>query len=276
MHGLTIWMLCALALFTAPAQAGTGGGFTIGVPPTHSPRMLVKRYEPLRAHLQARLGKQARVETAADFARFQQRTLRGDFDLTITPAHFSRLAQQDAGFQPLAHLLPDHDALLVVSAARPEINLHELRGKDFAVIDRRAITVMAVLHYLASQGLEADRDYRVVEHRTHASVAQAIATGLAAGGVSTTQGLLQVSPDLRARVHVQRHIADIPAFILLAPPALAREEVERLRELLLDFASQPAGRQFLANIGYTSLHPASEATMKRSDPFLDATRKALK
>jgi len=276
MRWLTIWMLCTLALFAAPAHAGTAGGFTIGVLPTYSPRVLVTRYEPLRAHLQTQLGKQARVETAADFQRFQQRTLHGDFDLTITPAHFARLAQKDAGFQPLAQFLPDHDALLVVSAARPEINLRELRGKDFAVVDRRALTVMAVLHYLESLGLEADRDFRVVEHRTHASIAQAIATGMAAGGVSTTQGLLQIPPELRARVRVQQHIANVPAFIMLAPPALPHDQVERLRALLLEFANLPQGRQFLADIGYTALLPASEALMMRSDPFLNATRRALK
>lgn len=269
-------LLCGLLAFAARADASTSSTFTVGVLPIHSPRVLVTRYEPLRAYLEARLGQPVRVETAADFARFHERTLRGDFDLTITPAHFARLAQLEAGFQPLTHFTPDHDALLILGAARPLGNPRELRGKDLAVIDRLAITVMAALSHLEEHGLEAGRDYRVMEHRTHASVAQAIANGLVSAGVTTTQGLLQMSPELRDRIVVHRHIADIPAFVMLARPGLDRARVERLRELLLAFPGDPSGRVFLAQIGYGEIRPASETSMKRSDPYLNATRKALK
>ena len=275
MRLLIACLLCALLSLAAQARASASASFTVGVLPIHSPRVLVTRYEPLRAYLQARLGQPVRVETAADFARFHERTLRGDFDLTITPAHFARLAQQEAGFQPLTHFTPDHDALLILDAGRPLRHMRELRGKDLAVVDRLAITVMAAISYLEELGLEAGRDYRVVEHRTHASVAQAMANGLASAGVTTTQGLLQMSPELRDRIGVHKHIADIPAFVMLARPGIERTRVERLRELLLAFPGDASGRVFLAHIGYGEIRPTSETYMKRSDPYLNATRKAL-
>jgi phosphonate transport system substrate-binding protein len=267
-------LLCGL--LNLAAQAHASASFTVGVLPIHSPRVLVTRYEPLRAYLQARLGQPVRVETAADFARFHKRTLRGDFDLTITPAHFARLAQLEAGFQPLAHFTPDHDALLILDAQRPLRHLRELRGKDFAVVDRLAITVMAGVAHLEEQGLKAGRDYRVVEHRTHASVAHAVAQGLAAAGITTTQGLMQMTPELRDRIVVHRHIADIPAFVMLARPGVERAGAESLRKLLLAFPGDASGRVFLAHIGYGAIHPADEAFMKRGDAYLSATRKALR
>lgn len=275
---MRVWWLCivcALALVSG-GEARAQSGFVIGVLPIHSPRVLVTRYEPLRTYLEARLGMPVRVETAADFMRFHERTLRGDFDLTITPAHFARIAQLDAGFQPLAHFMPDHDALLILDAKRPLRRMSDLRGRNLAVIDRLAITVTAALAYLEDQGLVAGRDYQVVEHRTHASVAHAVATGLAAAGVTTTQGLLQMAPEQRERILVHQHIADIPAFVMLARPGAERARIDRLRDWLLAFPADAAGRVFLAQIGYSEIRPVTEVVMRRSDPYVAATRRAMR
>ncbi len=273
------WLLAGFACISMLLTSGDSlaqSGFVVGVPPIHSPRVLAMRYEPLRAYLEARLGVPTRVETAADFTRYHARTLRGDFDLTITPAHFARMAQLDAGFQPLTHFMPDHDALLVLDAARPLQHMNELRGRNLAVIDKLAITVMATLAYLEGHGLEAGRDFRLVEHRTHASVAHAVATGLAAAGVTTTQGLLQMPPEHRQRMVVHKHIADIPAFVMLARPGMDRTDVDRLRDWLLAFQADAAGRVFLTQIGYGEIRPATGAVMRRSDPYVAATRKAMR
>lgn len=260
----------ALALLPGPVLA-----FTLGVLPIHSPRVLVERYEPLRAHLERSLKQPVSVESAPDFARFQARTLRGDFDLTVTPAHFARLAQKDQGFQPLAHLLPDHDALLVYPAERPLSSAAALKGKQLAVVDRLAVTVMAALQYLEEQGLESDRDYAVSPHRTHASVAHALTTGLAAAGVTSSQGMQQIDEAVRRKLVVHKHMADIPAFVFLARPDLPRPRLEALRTLLLGFARSPDGAAFLEQTGYSGMRPAGEAFMKRADAYLKETRKAL-
>ena len=265
------WLFC-LTLALLP---GTALAYTLGVLPIHSARVLVERYEPLRAFLERNLKQPVRIESAPDFARFQQRTLRGDFDLTVTPAHFARIAQKDLGFQPLIHLQPDHDARLVFSADQPLASAANLKGRQIAVVDRLAVTVMAALQYLEEQGLESGRDYGVAEHRTHVSVAHALVGGLAAAGVTTSQGMQQIPEDLRRRLVVHKHIADIPAFVFLAGPGLSRDRTERLRALLLDFAQRPEGAAFLKETGYSALRPATETFMKRSDAYLKETRKAL-
>jgi phosphonate transport system substrate-binding protein len=255
---------------------GLALAFTIGVLPIHTSRVLVERYEPLRAYLERTLQQPVRIESAPDFARFHARTLRGDFDLAITPAHFARIAQKDMGFQPLAQFQPDHDSLLIYSAERPLAGPGDLKGKQLAVIDRLAITVMAALHYLEEQGLEPDRDYRVVEHRTHAGVAHSLVSGLSAAAVTTSQGMLQIPEDMRRKLAVLRHIADIPAFVLLVKPDLPRPAADRLRALLLAFPREAEGILFLGQTGYTTLRPTSETIMKRVDGYLKETRKVLK
>lgn len=264
---------CCL-LFASAAQAASG--FVLGIIPVHSARVLAERYEPLRAYLEKTLKQPVRVESAPDFRRFQERTLQGDFDLTITPAHFARLAQHDAGHLPLAQFVPDHDALLIFAAAHPLASLKDLKGKQLAVIDRLAITVTATLHYLESQGLEAEQDFQVSEHRTHASAAYSLVSGLSAAAVSTSQGMLQMPDELRRKLFVQKHIADIPAFVLLAKASMDKTQAEQLKKAMLAFTNEAEGLDFIGKIGYTNLIPASEAAMKRADVYVKETRKALK
>jgi phosphonate transport system substrate-binding protein len=263
-----------LASVLQPARAASP--FILGIVPVHSARVLAERYEPLRIYLEKKLRHPVRIESAPDFRRFHERTLHGDFDLTVTPAHLARIAQKDAGGQPLAQFIPDHDSLLVYAADRPLRSFKELKGKQLAVIDRLAITVTAALQFLETQGLEANQDYQVVEHRTHASAAYALVAGLSAAAVTTSQGMLQMPDDIRGKLVIQKHIADIPAFVLIAKAGMDKTQAESLKKALLVFPEAAEGIDFLGRTGYTSLIPANEAAMKRADPYLKETRKALK
>ena len=247
-----------------PVAAWATAAFTLGVLPIHSARTLATRYEPLRAYLEDKLNQPVRLESAPDFARFQQRTLNGDFNLTITPAHFARLAQLDAGYRPLTHYTPDHDSLLIYPRARPLASAAGLRGKTLAVIDQLAITVSAAMDYLDTQGLEAGRDFRVLEHRTHVSVAYSLLNGTAAAAVTTSQGLLQMPDDVRDNVVVMKHVADIPAFVFLARPDTPPARAEQLKSLLLAFPATPTGERFLRQIGYTAILPDRKSTRLNS------------
>jgi phosphonate transport system substrate-binding protein len=229
----------------------------------------------MRVYLEHHLKRPVRLESAADFARFQERTLRGDFDLALSPSHFARVAEKDAKFQPLAQFVPDHDALLVSSSERPLARVNDLRGGQLAVIDHLAVTVMAAISYLDEQGLKAGYDYRVVEHRTHASVVYSLISGLSAAAVTTSQGMAQIPDDLRHKLVVQKHIADIPAFVFLAPPRTSRAQFERVKRLLLEFPAASEGINFLGGTGYTGIVVADEACMSRADRYLKATRGAL-
>ncbi len=276
MNPIRILLACCVLFVSAAQAAPAAPNFILGIVPVHSARVLAERYEPLRTYLEKTLKQPVRIESAPDFRRFHERTLRGDFDLTVTPAHFARIAQKDAGLQPLAQFTPDHDALLIYAAERPLASFKNLKGKQLAVIDRLAITVTAALQFLDTQGLEANRDYQVVEHRTHASAAYALISGLSAAAVSSSQGMLQMPDDLRRKLVVQKHIADIPAFVVIAKAAMGKAQSDQLKKALLAFPSEAEGIDFLGHTGYTTLIPANEAAMKRADPYLKETRKALK
>ncbi len=270
--------LAGLALLPGLARAGTPEGrraAVLGVVPIHSLRSLVERFDPLRAWAQTELERPARVESAADFRAFHRRTLRLEFDLLVTPIHLARLAQLEAGYQPLVQFLPAHDTLLVHDAALPIRLPDDLRGRQLAVIDQLAITVMAGVQQLEAEGLRAGIDYRLVEHRTHASALHSLLTGLSAAAITTSQGLRQLAPEQRARIRVLRHVNDVPAFVILAHPAIDTERARRLRTSLLGFAAAPDSSGFFERIGYAGLRPADDAVMRQGDTYLKASRALL-
>lgn len=265
----------ALALAGAGRAWAAGPTIRLGLMPVYSIRALATRYEPVRAYLADQLGQPVRIETAPDFGRYLKGLLAGQFDVAVAAAHFARIAQLDAGWTPIIQFEPDHDTLLVSRAGETPKRAADLAGREVAVIDRMAITVMGALHHLERQGLRADVDYRVVEHRTHASVVHSLLSGGSAMAVTTTHGLHQLPPEQRARIEVWRSVSDIPAFVAMAGPTLPAAKLERLRAGLLRFPREPAGLDFMARNSYTGLHPADEAAMRRADPFLKETRRMV-
>jgi phosphonate transport system substrate-binding protein len=265
----------ALALAGLGEAGAAGRTVRLGLMPVYSIRALATRYEPLRAYLAGLLGQAVRVESAPDFRRYLEALLASQFDVAVAAAHFARIAQLDAGWTPLIQFEPDHDTLLVTRKGAAPVRVADLAGQAVAVIDRLAITVMGALHHLERQGLRADVDYRVVEHRTHASVVHSLLSGGSALAVTTTHGLHQLAPDQRARIEIWRSVSDIPAFVAMASPALPGATLARLRDGLRHFHREPAGSDFMARNSYTGLHAADEDAMRRADPFLKETRRMV-
>jgi phosphonate transport system substrate-binding protein len=271
--------LCAATLLALTGLGQARGAedrtLRLGLMPVYGTRTMMSRYEPLRAYITRLLGVQTRIETAPDFQRYLRGLLAGDFEIAVAAAHFARIAQLDAGWIPLAQFSPDHDTLLITRAGEAPKRIKDIAGREVAVIDRLAITVMGALGYLERQGIKADRDYRVVEYRNHASVVHSLLAGASVMAVTTTHGLHQIPADLRARIMVYRSVSDIPAFVIIAAPRLSKSQIGTLRAGLLALPGETEGIDFMGQNTYTGLHPANEAAMRRADPFLKETRRMM-
>lgn len=268
--------LAALLAAAWPVAAAVRPTLRLGLMPVYGARALVSRYEPLRAYLTRLLGQPVRVETAPDFRRYLTSLLAGEFDVAVAAAHFARIAQRDAGWRPLIQFEPGNDTLLLARAGGTPPQLADLAGRELAVIDRLAITVMAALHHIEeTAGLVADRDYRVVEYRNHAGVVHSLLAGASAMAVSTGHGLNKLPADLRAGVTVFRSLPEVPGFVVMAAPGFGRARLDRLRAGLRGFLPTAEGREFMALNGYTGLHAADERVMRQADVYLKETRRLM-
>lgn len=245
------------------AQAAPGPLLRVGVLPTLSPKVLLTNYQPLRIYLERELQQPVELLTAPDFRRFHQDTMAGDFDLLVTAPHLARLAQLEAGFQPVATYLSANRAILITSQAKPVKKVEELRGKNLAIFDPLGLIVFEAKQWLEDQGLVSGRDYHPQVFPSHSSVGQSVQQGDSPLGVVSPAGLHQLAPEIATQIRTFKELPPVPALIWIVHPRTGN--VDRYQRLLLRFADSPEGERFYAGNAYKGMRPPTPEEMRLLD-----------
>jgi len=271
MKRLLRFHLCLLltwAGFSLPVLAADEKPIEIGVFPYLSVRTVLTTFQPIRRYLERKLGRPVELYTAPDFRSFIDRTRQGEYDVLITAPHFARLAQLETGYVPLAGFTKELHPIIVVAVNSPYNVLADLRGKTVVIPDRLAIVSMMGLRLLREQGIESDRDFRLVAAVSHNSAVLDVTRTKADAAITEAAALQQMPPELRNGVRVIAMAGTAPHVMLMAHPRLGRVVIQQLRSLLEEFADQsPEGREFLTATGYGGLKPVPEAVLKSLDPY---------
>jgi len=207
----------------------------VGLVPYLSARAMVSLYEPLRLHLAAQMRRPVRMFTAADFRALADNARDGAYRLALLPAHLARIAVEDWGHALVARSeLVSEVQLIARRGAEPALP-DGLRGRRIAVIDPLSLTVLALHHWLARQGLAAGRDLQVVHLRSVGSAAIAVRRGDAvalAGAIGQLRDF-GIEPD--SDLVTIAAIETIPAPVFVAYKAVSPPEVEAWRQALRGF-----------------------------------------
>lgn len=256
------------------ATAQASAPLRVGLVPVFSPRTLVGLYRPFSDYLERHLGRPVVLETAADFRAFHRQVSAGVYDLAVMPPHLARLAEQDLGWQLLAIYDAPNRAYVVMHRDRPVRSIEALRGQRFAIFDPLALNVMITLAWLRAQGLEAGRDYGVVQTPGHASVAHAVVNGEALLGVVAKTALPTMPAQLRDQITIFAEMPPIPSLIWGLHPRLAGERA-RIEQVLLAFPESSEGRAFFAATDYGGLRRMRGHELKSVEPYLPELRRLL-
>lgn len=273
-------MLGAAAMLAVgvPTRADEHGvPLEFGVFPYLSPRALMGVHQPIKVFVEGQLGRPVQLSTATSFESFNERTLRGDYDLVITPPHLARLAQIEAKYVPLAVYSKVLRGVIAVRKASPVTEIRQLRGKVVAVPDRLAIVTLAGTRFLAEQGLRVDRDYSLHIFTSHTSAAYAAAQG-EAEAVITEVAIFekQIPPEVRDALRPLTLMGKLPHVMYLAHPRLGARSMEALRAGLVEFARRaPDGTHFIETTGFEGIRPITDADMKAMDPYVAELRSLL-
>jgi phosphonate transport system substrate-binding protein len=207
----------------------------IGLVPYLSARAMVGLFEPLRLHLATRLRRTVRLYTAADFRALADHARDGAYPLALLPAHLTRIAVEDWRHVLVARSdLVSEVQLIARRGAEPALP-DGLRGQRIAVIDPLSLTVLALHHWLARQGLAAGRDLELVHLRTVGSAAIAVRRGDAvalAGAIGQLRDF-GIEPDSDLVTIAAIETIPTPAFV--AHPSVPPLEVAAWRQALLAF-----------------------------------------
>ncbi|MDD2885503.1 MAG: phosphate/phosphite/phosphonate ABC transporter substrate-binding protein [Dechloromonas sp.] len=276
---LAIIMLAVLFGFSSgPLQAAeqTQPVFKIGVMPYLSTRSLLNTYQPIADAIEKRLQRPVQLLTAPDFDSFLERTLNGDYDLSVLAPHYARLAMVDRGFHALVrHVLPIR-GLLVTARDRPLQKFSDLRGESIAIVDRSALLAIVGSVTLAEQGLIEGRDYQFSQSVSHSSALHNALTGNNRVALISHTTLVLAPPEVQARTIVWQELNKIPGLFYITPANTPDTLRRTLRDALLTFEKSANGQEFIEKTRHGGFMTPSTDDYRFLDRLLPETRQQLK
>ncbi len=242
----------------------------LALAPFLSPGSLLATFEPLRAHLQQRLGQAVETLTARDFRSLMESTRRAEHDVVQLPAHLARLAMRDWAWQQVAAPL---EPVTVIVAVRDRGSVRDaagLRGQAVAMLDPLSLTATVGRRWLDQQGL--DDAVTVQAMPSINSMLFALDRGEVAAIVAGDTQVNAVIPPTPRGERVLARVEGIPAPLYLARPTLPAPALQALRNAMLAFEPDPARPPTAANSRLGLLTPARLAAL---DAYADIARRAL-
>lgn len=262
--------------------AGVAGGvraaspeLKLGLLPSVSAALVSTQYEPLRRQLEA-AGTPVRLALPSSFRTFARALVSGEFDLAVAAAHFARVAQLDAGWQPLVQFEPRIAAVMVVPASSDMGHPGALRGRCLSYANPGSLVAIAGQRWLASLGLEAGRDYDLNTARTDFGVGRLLLTGDADAAILSAHEMRALPADELARLRVLETFQRLPNFIVVGHPRLGAATLAQLRTRMLALPAEPErGAAFARASGVTAIVEVDAATLRELDAYVDASRRLM-
>lgn len=265
--------LSLLGLSLAPrfASAATKAPLRMAVHPYASTLTLINTYRPLQRYLADTLGQPVEFYTAASFDAFIETLMSGGYDIAISPPHFAVMAMEQR-YLPLLHFRTSLEPVLAVLPDSPYTKAADFRGKRIAMADRTAFIRLVAVKWLADNGLQAGKDYQIVERPSHGAAVGAVKAGEADAGLTTTTALKQLPADLQLQVRAITTAQRFPHLFTMANTRLGDALVGRIRESLLAFPKTEEGRLFMEKTAFGGYEPISDDKIKAMQPYVDLYR----
>lgn len=267
------WLM-VLMLLVPSVRAEEKGVLRFGLFPNLEPRTLTMLYEPLRLHLEKRLGKPVHLYSTPDFLSFASRTQHGGYDLVLTAPHLAFLAAEDAGYIPVASYQRDFQTLLIVRKQERPTTLQELRGATIAVPDLNALVTSVGADMLGHNGLRPG-EYQVVAKHGHEGAAMAVLAGDVPAALVGTIPYYQMSTANRSDMQILLRSQSFPSQYFLVNKQLPAELRKAILAALLDYNKTAAGQAMLENTGLKKVVADNGKALVRLESSAEPVRKKL-
>lgn len=274
----TATLLLALFLgsfmFSPPVAGQQPSALRIAVVPYLTPSVLLALFQPIRNHLERELKQPVELYTAPDIRTHVKRIQRPEYDAVITSAHFSRLAQLDGGYIPVAGFDSPLKAIVSVNKDSAIQSLEDLKGRTIAVNDRLVLVSIVALQDIQARGVKPE-EMRLAPAVTQNSSLLSVASGDVDAAITAQFTLNQIPEQQRQGIRTIYTTDTLPNVKFLAGYRLSRDLRDRMQAALLAFGDTPDGARFFANSGFTAIGRVSETQMKLLDRYIPETRRLL-
>lgn len=265
-----LFAACGLSVLSAQA-AEPAKPFVLGVAPHTSARVILEMYQPLRRHLEARLGMPVEVQTATDFTEFGRRALNQDYDLAITTGHQARLYQTDAAYIPLLTYQADFKAVALVDRSGPVRTPADLKGSVILGLSPTSLVTLWGQHWLKQQKI-TDVNLRYVSAAD--SVSRQVLAGEAKAAFTSLANYQKLPADQREQLRILAESESMAGRVYLLNKRWSGKQA-LVDQALWSFASSSEGQAYFSQNkldGYRKLRPRELEIM---EPFAAETRQVL-
>lgn len=188
-------LLCTLGLLLGLTTAGHAADanpdkLKVALLPDENASALIKRNQPLKAYLEAQLGKEIELIVTTDYSSMIEAMRFGRIDIGYFGPLSYVLARTKADIEPFAAMVTDGKPTyrsVVIANAKTDIEaLDDIKGKKMAYGDRASTSSHLIPKTMLQEtNLEAGKDYEQHFVGAHDAVAANVANGNAdAGGLS--------------------------------------------------------------------------------------------
>jgi phosphonate transport system substrate-binding protein len=228
-----------------------------GFLPILSAERLVTRFSPLVDYLSRRSGRDIRMETAPDFAEFIRRTRDGQrYAILFTAPHLFYLAAHDSGYRPLVRVdRPGMKAVVVVPLDSDIRDRGDLRGRSLATTGPLALSTLLIRDLLTGDGLDPDRDLRLVPTPNHIAALLSARQGTTDASAVMLPVFRHAQPQLRASMRIVAHTVEVPHIPIGVASWVDTDTGDRLQTLLTGMRHDPQGREVLRQLDWPGFVP---------------------
>ncbi|MGV8991713.1 MAG: phosphate/phosphite/phosphonate ABC transporter substrate-binding protein [Thiobacillus sp.] len=258
----------ALVASSSFAFASDKSELILGVFPYVSPAQLIAFHTPLKDHLAKRLQRPVTLVTAPDFDSFVERTRLGQYDIILTAPHLGRLAEMRDGYQRLAMTGHTVQGIFLTRKNSPIQRIEDLKGKSVMIAQRTSIIYQMAEALLREKGLVPGENVTIIDTRTHNNAMHAPLRGEADASVTGTLLWQVLGEEQKDQMRVIGTTDEAPGFMMMANKRLSRQDVETIKNIVLNYHNVAGSEPYFSTTGYKSFQHIDEKVMKKLDPYI--------
>lgn len=245
--------------------------------PDENASELIKRNQPLKDYLEAKLGKEVELIVTTDYSSMIEAMRFGRIDLAYFGPLSYVMAKSKSDIEPFAAMIvdgkPTYRSIIIANADSGVESYTDIRGRKMAYGDRASTSshLIPKTVLLESAGLEAGKDYEAHFVGSHDSVAVNVANGNAeAGGLSEVifQHVMDRGLIDRDKVRILGYSGEFPQY----PWAMRSNLNPELKESIRDAFIGIDDKEILSNLkaeGFAAIEDSDYDVIRKMGGLLN-------
>ena len=256
--------------------------YKVGIHPYLNSAKMYEAHRPILDYVENHLGDvQLVLETSLDYADYETKLYRGDFDFSL-PNPYQTIHAIEKGYDVIARMKPD-DVFRGIIVARKDANIKtvaDLKGKavSFPAPTALAATMMP-LYFLHKNGLDTQRDIKKkFVGSQFSSILNAYSKDTVAGATWPPPWELwkKENPQKASEMEVVWQTQPLINNSIVAKRGVDPEIVAQMRRILLELDTTPQGQKLLENAGFAGFAHAKNGDYDVVIEFLRDYNEELK